>query len=83
MHATVFVSIQLRAAGNVPDDCDKDDATQKGVVFANEIDGLNVHRSGNNVMFADGHVELIGAFDGARMTYNPRRMEAWGNVSPN
>jgi prepilin-type N-terminal cleavage/methylation domain-containing protein/prepilin-type processing-associated H-X9-DG protein len=67
-------------AGNVPDDCDKDDATQQGIVFGNEPGGLNVHRSGNNVMFGDGHVELLRSFDPTRMTYHPRQMYAWAAV---
>src|SRR5688500_14298714 len=70
-------------AGNLPDDCDKDDATQQGVVFANEPGGLNVHRAGNNVMFSDGHVELLKSFDRTRMTYHPRKMESWAQVSVN
>jgi prepilin-type processing-associated H-X9-DG protein len=63
------------------DDCDKDDATQEGVVFADEIGGLNIHRSGNNVLFGDGHVELHARFDRSRMTYHPRKMLAWDDVT--
>ena len=70
-------------AGNLPDDCDKDDATQEGVVFANEPGGLNVHRKGNNILFGDGHVSLLPRFDPTQMTYNPRKMETWASVSPN
>ena len=70
-------------AGNLPDDCDKDDATQQGVVFADEVGGLNIHRAGNNVMFSDGHVELLRSFDRTKMTYHPRKMESWAQVSVN
>jgi prepilin-type N-terminal cleavage/methylation domain-containing protein/prepilin-type processing-associated H-X9-DG protein len=69
-------------AGNLPDDCDKDDATQPGVVFAHEVGGLNVHRAGNNVMFSDGHVEMLRKFDPTRMTYHPRKVESWAAVTP-
>jgi prepilin-type N-terminal cleavage/methylation domain-containing protein/prepilin-type processing-associated H-X9-DG protein len=68
-------------AGNRPDDCDKDDATQQGVVFGNEPGGLNVHRVGNNVMFSDGHVEMLSRFDPTRMTYHPRKMQNWAAVT--
>jgi prepilin-type processing-associated H-X9-DG protein len=63
------------------DDCDKDDATQKGVVFANEDGGLNVHRGGNNILFADGHVALFMMFDPGAMTYHPRKMQNWNQVT--
>jgi prepilin-type N-terminal cleavage/methylation domain-containing protein/prepilin-type processing-associated H-X9-DG protein len=64
------------------DDCDKDDATQMGVVFANEPGGLSIHRGGNNVLFGDGHAALLRSFDPNSMTYHPRRMEAWAMVTP-
>lgn len=69
-------------AGNIPDDCDKDDATQQGVVFGNEPGGLNIHRAGNNVMFGDGHVEMLRSFDPTRMTFHPRKVQAWAAVTP-
>lgn len=68
-------------AGNIGDDCDKDDATQPGVVFANENRGINVHRGGNNILFADGHVALFMAFDPTAMTFHPRRMQGWAEVT--
>lgn len=68
-------------AGDRPDDCDKDDATQQGIVFANEPGGINIHRSGNNVMFSDGHVELVRNFEPSRMTHHPRLMQAWADVT--
>ena len=57
------------------DDCDKDDATQEAVLFANQIGGLNMHRGGNNVLFGDFHVELMPRFELGRMTYSPKRMK--------
>jgi prepilin-type N-terminal cleavage/methylation domain-containing protein/prepilin-type processing-associated H-X9-DG protein len=64
------------------DDCDKDDATQEGVVFANQTGGINMHRGGNNVLFGDWHVDLVPRFEIGRLTYHPRRIEAWENVTP-
>ena len=64
------------------DDCDKDDATQKCLVFDNETDGLNVHPSGNNVLFADGHVATLARFDPRDMTYHPTQDKDWHEVNP-
>ena len=64
------------------DDCDKDDAAQEALLFADQPGGLNIHRGGNNVLFGDGHVSMKKRFDPIDMTYNPRRMEAWANVTP-
>ncbi|MCS7033524.1 MAG: prepilin-type N-terminal cleavage/methylation domain-containing protein [Phycisphaerae bacterium] len=63
------------------DDCDKDDATQQGVVFKNEPGGMNMHRGGNNILFADGHVALFLAFDPTAMTFHPRKMQSWHEVT--
>lgn len=68
-------------AGYTEDDCDKDDATQEGVVFKGDPGGINIHRGGNNVLFADGHVALFLAFDPSAMTYHPRKMQNWQSVT--
>ena len=47
------------------DDCDKDDATQEALLFADETGGLNMHHGGNNVLFGSGHVSLKEQFDQA------------------
>jgi prepilin-type N-terminal cleavage/methylation domain-containing protein/prepilin-type processing-associated H-X9-DG protein len=70
------------ALGRVTDDCDKDDASQEGILFRNSSGGLNVHPGGNNVLFADSHVEIFKAFDPMRMTYHPTQMKAWADVTP-
>lgn len=62
-------------------DCDKDDATQKGIVFFGEAGGRNVHRAGNNVLFADGHVDSFKRFDSSRMTYHVSKMQDWHEVA--
>ena len=73
---------QFGIATETHDDCDKDDATQEALLFANESGGLNIHHAGNNVLFGDGHVVVKKQFDPRDMTYNPHRMEAWANVTP-
>jgi hypothetical protein len=63
-------------------DCDKDDATQEGVVFFGQDGGMNVHKAGNNVLFGDYHVAAFKQFDGQYMTYNPHKPgEDWESVS--
>jgi prepilin-type N-terminal cleavage/methylation domain-containing protein/prepilin-type processing-associated H-X9-DG protein len=63
------------------DDCDKDDATQEGVVFFGAQGGRNMHKSGNNVLFADSHVQCCRNFDPTSMTYHPRKMQDWAHVT--
>ncbi len=69
------------AAGKTLDDCDKDDATQEGIVFRGSAGGLNMHRGGNNVLFADNHVALFLKFDPVNMTYHPRKLQDWASVT--
>ena len=69
-------------APETTDDCDKDDATQEGVLFANQVGGMNMHRGGNNVLFGDWHVDLVPRFELGRLTYHPRRIESWAEVTP-
>jgi prepilin-type N-terminal cleavage/methylation domain-containing protein/prepilin-type processing-associated H-X9-DG protein len=64
------------------DDCDKDDANYKCLVFDNETGGLNVHPAGNNVLFADGHVATYARFDPQYMTYHPTQSLDWHEVTP-
>jgi prepilin-type processing-associated H-X9-DG protein len=52
-------------------DCDKDDAVGPAVAFFGEEGGFNVHRMGNNVLFADGHVAAFRRFDPRAMTFDP------------
>ena len=68
--------------GNVEDDCDKDDATQPGILFFGEPGGRNVHRGGNNVLFADGHVRSFRKFEPDEMTFHPSKRQVWGAVTP-
>jgi len=73
------------AVGKTTDDCDKDDASQQGVVFSNEPGGINMHKwSGNNVLFADGHVTAFLRFDPTAMTYDINQEAVdWKDVGSN
>jgi prepilin-type N-terminal cleavage/methylation domain-containing protein/prepilin-type processing-associated H-X9-DG protein len=70
------------ALGRTTDDCDKDDASQEGILFRGSAGGLNVHPGGNNVLFADTHVAIYKAFNASEMTYHPSLMQSWSNVTP-
>ena len=59
-------------ASTPDDDCDKDDATQPGCVWRNQPGGINVHKNGNNLLFADGHVAVYPAFDPQEITFHPK-----------
>jgi prepilin-type N-terminal cleavage/methylation domain-containing protein/prepilin-type processing-associated H-X9-DG protein len=53
-------------------DCDHDDSGQQGVLFfGDDLYGQNMHRAGNNILFADGHVLPYKHFDPEQMTYDP------------
>jgi prepilin-type N-terminal cleavage/methylation domain-containing protein len=58
-------------------DCDKDDATDPGIVFFGDQNGQNMHPGGNNVLFGDYHVAAFKSFDPQSMTYNPHFMRDW------
>src|SRR5438093_615936 len=83
---TVQCASQLRQLGHAffnTDDCDKDDAVGNALVFFGEEGGFNVHRAGNNVLFADGHVTAYTKFNPDYMTFSPHnRAQAWNDVSP-
>jgi prepilin-type N-terminal cleavage/methylation domain-containing protein/prepilin-type processing-associated H-X9-DG protein len=55
------------------DDCDKDSARYKNLAFFGEEFGRNVHRGGNNVLFADYHVSAYRRFERSEMTFHPKR----------
>ena len=63
------------------DDCDKDDGSSPGLEFSGEMYGMNLHRAGNNILFGDYHVAPFKAYDERQITYNPRRMENWEDVT--
>ncbi|MFN4241786.1 MAG: type II secretion system protein [Tepidisphaerales bacterium] len=78
LYPAAFGTVNLRE-----DDIDKDDATQEALLFADQPGGLNIHRrSGNNVLFADGHVASFTRFEPTAMTYHPREYRRWAEVTP-
>jgi prepilin-type processing-associated H-X9-DG protein len=67
------------------DNIDKDDSddglTHRCLTFFGEDDGYNMHRAGNNILFADGHVQAFRKFDRNSMTYNPHLVQDWGELT--
>jgi len=63
------------------DNTDKDDSGHRDLVFFGDAGGYNMHRAGNNVLFADGHVQTFKRHDPTAITYCPDRMEDWGEVT--
>jgi len=65
------------------DDADPDDYGNGDPVLAWPWDrgGFYMHKNGNNVLFDDGHVAIFTAFDPQAMTFNPKRMEAYADVT--
>lgn len=59
--------------GRNVEECDRDDASLQGAVFADEPGGISLHKDGLNILFADGHVRAYRKFDPMEMTYHPKR----------
>jgi prepilin-type N-terminal cleavage/methylation domain-containing protein/prepilin-type processing-associated H-X9-DG protein len=55
------------------DDCDKDSGALNNLPFFGEENGRNVHRGGNNVLFADFHVATFRKFEPTSMTFHPSK----------
>jgi prepilin-type N-terminal cleavage/methylation domain-containing protein/prepilin-type processing-associated H-X9-DG protein len=62
------------------DNTDKDDNLQRCVAFFGEAGGMNMHRAGNNLLFADGHVAIFRKFDPQGITYHPTELRNWDEV---
>jgi prepilin-type N-terminal cleavage/methylation domain-containing protein/prepilin-type processing-associated H-X9-DG protein len=63
------------------DNPDKDDSGARDLLFSGEPGGYNMHRAGNNILFADGHVRIFKRHDASAITYSPDRMEDWDEVT--
>jgi prepilin-type processing-associated H-X9-DG protein len=63
------------------DDIDKDDGAIKCLLFKTDDDGFNMHRAGNNVLFADGHVAQFNQFDPASLTYSAEDSATWESLA--
>jgi prepilin-type N-terminal cleavage/methylation domain-containing protein len=63
------------------DNTDKDDSGKRRLVFFGESGGYNMHRAGNNALFADSHVQV---FKNSIPSPSPTAPTAWktGTKSP-
>jgi prepilin-type processing-associated H-X9-DG protein len=43
---------------------------------------MNMHRQGNNVLFADNHVATFKKWDDSSLTYSPVSQKTFENVGP-
>ena len=59
------------------DNIDKDDNMIPCVLFHGEAGGFNLHRAGNNLLFADGHVSPFRRFDPQAITFHPTERKRW------
>ena len=59
------------------DNTDKDDNISPCVLFFGEEGGLNMHRAGNNLLFADGHVKAYRKYEPQSITYHPTERKNW------
>jgi prepilin-type processing-associated H-X9-DG protein len=64
------------------EDIDKDDGAIKCLAFFGEEGGMNMHRQGNNVLFADNHVATFRKWDPTALTYSPTEMLPWDLLPP-
>jgi prepilin-type N-terminal cleavage/methylation domain-containing protein/prepilin-type processing-associated H-X9-DG protein len=68
--------------GNEFEDIDKDDGAIKCLAFFGEVGGMNMHRQGNNVLFADNHVATFRKWNAQELTYSPLSMQDFDSVGP-
>jgi prepilin-type processing-associated H-X9-DG protein len=40
-----------------------------------------MHRKGNNILFGDGHVQIFTRHDPLAITYHPKKMLDWPDVT--
>ena len=59
------------------EDIDKDDGAIKCLRFWKDEGGFNMHRTGNNVGFADGHAATFSKFDPQQLTFSPTEQKSW------
>jgi prepilin-type processing-associated H-X9-DG protein len=62
------------------DNIDKDDNLYPCVAFFGETGGRNMHRAGNNLLFADGHVAPFRKYDPQAITFHPTERRNWNEV---
>jgi prepilin-type processing-associated H-X9-DG protein len=64
------------------EDIDKDDGAIECLRFYGTDGGFNMHRQGNNILFADNHVAPFKKWEPSSLTYSPFTMAAWDEVGP-
>jgi prepilin-type N-terminal cleavage/methylation domain-containing protein/prepilin-type processing-associated H-X9-DG protein len=79
--APVYYPSPFGTATSSDDDIDKDDGAVKCLVFSGEAGGFNMHRIGNNVLFADGHAVTCTGFEPTVMTHSPHGNETWESLA--
>jgi prepilin-type N-terminal cleavage/methylation domain-containing protein/prepilin-type processing-associated H-X9-DG protein len=65
------------------DNVDKDDNLMPCLLFFGAEGGFNMHRAGNNVLFADGHVAPLRTFDPQSLTFHPTEGRNWEEAGQN
>lgn len=63
-------------------DCDSDDFNAPCAAFPGADSGFLMHRGGNNLLFADLHVDAFRKFDPTAMTFDATSMRPWVDVTP-
>jgi prepilin-type N-terminal cleavage/methylation domain-containing protein/prepilin-type processing-associated H-X9-DG protein len=65
------------------EDIDKDDGAIPCLrFFGDPMGGFNMHRQGNNVLFADNHVAAFTKWDPQSLTFSPLSMKGYDDVTP-
>lgn len=64
---------------NPTNDDDRDDFSGPALLFPDE-GGFLMHRAGDNILFADLHVDCLKSFDPLELTFHPKRMRSWEQV---
>jgi prepilin-type N-terminal cleavage/methylation domain-containing protein/prepilin-type processing-associated H-X9-DG protein len=63
-------------------DSDPDDSNAPCTVFPRDDGGFLMHKSGNNILFGDLHVQALRAYDPTAVTFDAREMKRWDDVLP-
>ena len=63
-------------------DCDPDDFNAPCAAFPGGDSGFLMHKGGNNLLFADLHVDAFQKFDPTAMTFDATSMRPWVDVAP-
>ena len=64
---------------NPTNDDDRDDFSGPALLFPDE-GGFLMHRAGDNILYADLHVDCLKSYDPMVLTFHPKRMRSWEQV---